>query len=234
MFYSTKDMDHEEYVQKVIIKNLTNFDLGAHGSCQHIPHLLMLSHKCQFSAKFLTHQNFLILQNFILCRSGTVKLLISSQIFNATENFWILPNFILRRSRVVNLIFESNLQHRSKFFWILLNFILSWFGVVKTLFFEPNFQRDRKFLDFATFHHPHVLSGQISQMLRQIFNATKNFWILPTFIIRMFWVVKDLSLPRSLVVKSVNLESNFQRDWKFWICQISSTGPEWSKIWFLS
>ena len=39
------------------------------------------------------NQNFLILQNFILRRSGVVKLLISSQIFNATENFWILPNF---------------------------------------------------------------------------------------------------------------------------------------------
>ena len=59
---------------------------------------------------------FLILQNFILRRSGVVKTSISSQIFNATENFWILPNFILHRSGVVkNLIFEPNFQHKSKF-----------------------------------------------------------------------------------------------------------------------
>ena len=170
-----------------------------------------------FELNFWHISKFLDFANFILRRSGVLKLSISSQIFNATENFWILPNFILRRSRVVNLIFESNFQHRSKFFWILSNFILCWFGVVKTLIFEPNFQRDRKFLDFATFHPLHVPSGQISQILRQIFNATKNFWIFPTFILRMFWVVKDLSLPMSLVVKSVNFESNFQWDWKFWI-----------------
>ena len=67
---------------------------------------------------------FLILQNFILCRSGVVKLSISSQIFNATENFWILPNFILHRSgMVINLISEPNFQHKSEFFWILSNFI---------------------------------------------------------------------------------------------------------------
>ena len=78
------------------------------------------------------------------------KLSISSQIFNATENFWILPNFILRRSGVVkNLIFEPNFQHKSKRFCQIsssLNFEPTVFGVprplkmVKLLIFEPNFQ----------------------------------------------------------------------------------------------
>ena len=92
--------------------------------------------KCQFWAKFLTWIKMLTLQNVILRRSGVVKLLISSQILNATENIWILPNFILHRSGVVkNLFFEPDFQHKSKFFWILSNFILCWFRVVNTLIF---------------------------------------------------------------------------------------------------
>ena len=109
------------------------------------------------------NQNFLILQNFIPRRSGVVKLLISSQIFNATENFWILPNFILCRSAVVkNRIFEPNFQHKSKFFLILQNFILCRSGVVKLL------------------------------ISSQIFNVTENFWILPNFILHRSGVVKNL------------------------------------------
>ena len=100
---------------------------------------------------------------------------------------------------------------------VLANFFLCWFGVVQTLILEPHFQCDWKFLDFARLHPSHVPSGQNFQVLRQIFNATKNFWILPTFILSMSWVIKDLSLPRSIVVKSVNFESSFQRDWKFLI-----------------
>ena len=147
-----------------------------------------------------------------------VRLLISSQIFNATENFWILPNFILCRSRVVNLIFESNLQHRSKFFWILSNFILCWFGVVKTLIFEPNFQRDRKFLDFATFHHPHVLNGQKCQFWAKFLTRIKI-----SSLAGQGWSNSWFQVKFTTQLKISGL------------CQIPSfAGLEWSKISFLS
>ena len=121
------------------------------------------SQNVSFELVFDTNQNFLILQNFILSRSGVVKLSISSQIFNATENFWILPNFILCRSAVVkNCFFEPNFQHKSKFFLILQNFILCRSGVVKL------------------------------SISSQIFNATENFWILPNFILHRSGVVKNL------------------------------------------
>ena len=93
-----------------------------------------------------------------------VKLSISSQIFNATENFWILPNFILHRSGVVkNLIFEPNFQHKSKFFWILSNFILPGLLSGEKCQFWAKFQQLSKFLDFAKFHPSKIQSGQKCQ-----------------------------------------------------------------------
>ena len=153
------------------------------------PSLVLSGQKCQFWAEFLT-------QIKISSFAGQVW---SNTRFRAKFSprlkiSWFLPDFILRRSGLVkNVIFESNFQHKSKFFWILSNSILCWFGVVKTLVFEPNLQRDWKCLDFAKLHPLHALSVQNSQILCKIFSATKNVWIVPNFILRMSWVVKNVS-----------------------------------------
>ena len=64
--------------------------------------------------------------------------------------------------------------------------------MVKNVNFELSFQQLSKFLDFAKFHPSKIQSGQTLN-LRQIFTATENFWILPNFILPMFWVVKNVS-----------------------------------------
>ena len=144
----------------------------------------------------------------------------------------------------------------SGFFWILSNFIVCWFRVGNTLIFEPNFQHDWKFLDFAKFHPSHVQSGRVSQIsniakarikisgfcqissmvcpewsklsiLGLIFIRIENFWILPTFIFRMSWMVKNVSFELNFWQESkfhhwqfrggqtLDFKSNLQRDWKY-------------------
>ena len=151
--------------------------------------------KCQFWAKFSTW-----LKMSAFCQLSAFpgpewsKMSILIQILTGTKNFRILPNFIIGRSGVIkNLIFEPYFLDKSKFFWIMSNFILCCFGVDKTLIFEPNFQCDWKFLDLAKFSPLHVPCVQNSQILCQIFKVTKNFWILPNFILCMSWVVKNVT-----------------------------------------
>ena len=61
-------------------------------------------------------------------------------------------------------------------------------------------------------------------ILSQIFNVTFNVCISPNF-----------SLPRPRVVKNVNFDPNFKRDWNFWILpNFILPRSKWSKISFLS
>ena len=179
-------------------------------------------------------QNICILSNFILLRSKVVKksqfwikifwpdwkLLnfakfqpsqewggqktqFLSQIFNTTQIFWILSNFIFADLEWSKISFFNQIFNMTQIFWILSNFILCRFRVVKNVHFEANFHPDSKFLDFAEFYPSHVLSRQ-SVSFSKIFTATENFRILPNFILR-----------RSLVVKKINFEPNFQPDSKY-------------------
>ena len=104
----------------------------------------------------------LTLQNVIIRSSGVVKLSISSQIFNATENIWILPNFILRRS-----------------------------GVVKNLFFEPDFQGGSKFLDLAKFHLSQVPRNQNFSRFCQISSFAGSEWSTLSFFSQIFSVTEN-------------------------------------------
>ena len=133
---------------------------------------------------------------------GGQKTQFLSQIFNTTQIFWILSNFIFADSEWSKISFFNQIFNTTQIFWILSNFILCRFRVVKNVHFEANFHPDSKFLDFAEFYPSHVLSRQ-SVSFSKIFTATENFRILPNFILR-----------RSLVVKNVNFEPNFQPDSK--------------------
>ena len=196
--------------------NFTNF---------HLSHVLN-GQKCQFWAKFLTRikisslagqgwsnsrfqvklqRDWKYLKNIkislfhqILSFLGPEwsKFSILSQIFNATQNFWILPNFIVRASRVV-----------------------------KNVNFEPNSQPDLKCLHFANFQ-PSQVGPEWSKMsiLIQILTGTKNFRILPNFIIG-----------RSGVIKNLIFEPYFRDKSKFfWIMSNFILVSEWTKLSFLS
>ena len=156
-------MDHEEYVRKVIIKNLTNFDLGAHGSCQHIPHLLMLSHKCQFWAKFLTH-----IKISWFCK-------ISSFAGQEWSNSWFQAKFStqLKISGFCQISSSAGPEWSISFLSQICN-------------------TDQNFSGFCQISSFAGSEWSKLSFLSQIFNATENFWILPHFIIRMSWVVKSL------------------------------------------
>ena len=146
-------------------------------------------------------------------------------------HFCILPNFILRMSWVVkNVSFELNFWHESKFLDFAkfhpskvmqersnsrfqakfsMRLKISSFAVLEVVVKKSHFwvkfsTQINIFMDFVKFHPLLVLSGQNSHNLSQIFNVTKNFWILPNFILCMSWVVKNL-----------NFGQNFQHDSKF-------------------
>ena len=187
-----------------------------------------------FSQIFNTTQNFLILQNFVPCRScqfwakfsilpkHNSKFLDFAKFHlwyvpsgQNSQHVWILPGF------VKNLFFEPNFQYcqsTNQNFWILPNFIDGMSRVVKTLNFGLDFYSDWKFLNFTNFHLSHVLNGQKCQ-----------FWA--KFLTR----IKISSL-------AVQGWSNSWFQVKFTarlkisgLCQIpSSAGLEWSKISFLS
>ena len=134
---------HRLYVRKVIIKNLTNFDLGAHGSCQHIPHLLMLSHKCQFWAKFFTHIKISWFCQISSSAGPEWSISFLSQICNTDQIFLDFVKFhpLLVRSGQ-NSHFWAKFSTRQKisgFCYISSSACPEWSNLSN---FAPNFQRD--------------------------------------------------------------------------------------------
>ena len=200
-------------------------------------------------------------------------------------HFCILQNFILRMSWVVkNVSFELNFWHESKFLDFAkfypskvmqersnsrfqakfsMRLKISSFAVLEVVVKKSHFwvkfsTQINIFMDFVKFHPLLVLSGQNSHNLSQIFNVTKNFWILPNFILQvcMSWVVKNLNFGQkfstwlkisgfcqissfagqALPPCQKSLEPNFQQCSKFldFTKFYPFAGPEWSKLSILS
>ena len=195
------------------------------GFCQALSKISFLSQISNIAKAQLKISGFFQISSLV-CPEWS-KLSNLGLIFIAIENFWILPTFIFRMSWMVkNVSFELNFWQESKFHhWQVRG--------GQTLDFKLNLQRDWKYLDFAKFHPSQVWSGQKSwfwarfsmqlkiswfcqistfacpewlklSTLGLIFIAIENFWILPNFILRMSWVVKN-----------VCFKPNFQHDSKF-------------------
>ena len=125
------------------------------------------------------------------------------QIFNSTQGFLILTNFILRRFWVVKISFWAR-------FWTRLKISV--------------------FCQFSSFTG---LEWTKFAILIQILTGTKNYSILPNFILHMYWVVKNVSFELNFRHKSkfldfakfhssqvrigqtLHFKPNFQHDWKF-------------------
>ena len=177
-----------------------------------------------------------------------------------TQNVRILPNFILSRSfKWWKISFLSQIFNMNQIFWILSNFIFCWFAGQECQFWAKN-SRQLKISGFSQisfFAGPEWSNSQFwskfsprlkisefcqisscacserSEMsvLSQIFNTTENCRIFPNFILR-----------RSLVVKNVNFEPNFQLDSKclhfakfilrmFWVVKNVGFEPTFQHNW---
>ena len=163
----------------------------------------------------------LTLQNVILRRSGVVKLLISSQILNATEIYLDFAKF-----------------HPSQV----------WSGQ-KSIFWARFLTQIKIFSGFCQISSFAGSEWSTLSFFSQICSVTENFWILPNFILCMSRVVKTLNfgLDFDCDWKFLNFATFYPlhvpsgqkcQFWvKFltrikisWFCKISSfAGQEWSK-----
>ena len=153
-------------------------------------------------------ENFWILPNFILRMSPVVKNVCFELNFWHESKCWLCKMSSFAGQEWSNSRFQAKFSTRLKIsgFCQISSFTgLEW---SKISFLSQIFNTNQNFprfcqissLDFAKFHPSKIQSGQTLN-LRQIFTATENFWILPNFILPMFWVVKNVSF-----------EPNFRHD----------------------
>ena len=124
---------------------------------------IMLSHKCQFWAKFLTH-----IKISWFCK-------ISSFAGQEWSNSWFQAKFStrLKISGFCQISSSAGPEWSISFLSQICN-------------------TDQIFSGFCQISSFAGSEWSKLSFLSQIFNATENFWILPHFIIRMSWVVKSL------------------------------------------
>ena len=153
--------------------------------------------------------------------------------FDATENFWILPNFILRMSPVVkNVSFELNFWHESKC-WLCKMSSLAGQEWSNSLF-QAKFSTRLKISGFCQISSFAGLEWSKIYFLSQIFNTNQNFsrfcqissfagseWSTLSFFSQIcsvtenFWILPNIILCLSRVVKTLNFGLDFDCDWKF-------------------
>ena len=180
-----------------------------------------------------------------------------------TQNFWILPNFILCRSGLVrNLNIVPNFQNNSEFLHFAKIHPSHIRGGQKSQFWAKFSASEISILsqilnasqNFWILQLFSLCRSEVSKItiLSQIYKMTENSWILPKFILRTsrvseisilsqifsvtqnFWILPSVIFCRPRVVKNLNFEphAKFSKWLKisgFW--QISSfAGSEWSEI----